>query len=86
MPKLQYLGHRSEHFYLTPITPALTAAAVAAPAAKTTSSRLAFVIEYPRQMQSRIHVYEVRPRKDKRGVNLISDALPFGSAVVHQAG
>jgi hypothetical protein len=28
------------------------------------------------------HVYEVRPRKDKRGVDLISDALPFGSAVV----
>jgi hypothetical protein len=25
-----------------------------------------------------IHVYEVRPRKDRRGVNLISDALPFG--------
>jgi hypothetical protein len=25
-----------------------------------------------------IHVCEVRPRKDKRGVNLISDALPFG--------
>ncbi len=25
-----------------------------------------------------IHVYEVRPRKDKRGVDLISDALPFG--------
>jgi hypothetical protein len=24
------------------------------------------------------HVYEVRPRRDKRGVNLISDALPFG--------
>jgi hypothetical protein len=24
------------------------------------------------------HVYEVRPRKDKRGVNLICDALPFG--------
>jgi|SRR6516225_11666554 len=24
------------------------------------------------------HVYEARPRKDKRGVNLISDALPFG--------
>jgi hypothetical protein len=23
------------------------------------------------------HVYEVRPRKDKRGVDLISDALPF---------
>jgi hypothetical protein len=24
------------------------------------------------------HVYEVRPCKDKRGVDLISDALPFG--------
>ncbi len=23
------------------------------------------------------HVYEVRPRKDERGVDLISDALPF---------
>jgi hypothetical protein len=25
-----------------------------------------------------MHVHEVRPRKDNRGVNLISDALPFG--------
>jgi hypothetical protein len=25
------------------------------------------------------HAYEIRPRSDKRGVNLISDALPFGS-------
>ena len=24
------------------------------------------------------HLYEVRPRKDNRGVDLISDALPFG--------
>jgi hypothetical protein len=24
------------------------------------------------------HVYEVRPRRDKRGVDLISDGLPFG--------
>jgi hypothetical protein len=24
------------------------------------------------------HVYEIRPRSDKRGVDLISDALPFG--------
>ena len=24
------------------------------------------------------HVYEVRPRSDKRGVDLISDVLPFG--------
>jgi hypothetical protein len=25
-----------------------------------------------------MHAYEVRPRKDKRGVDRISDALPFG--------
>jgi len=25
-----------------------------------------------------MHKYEVRPRKDKRGFDLISDALPFG--------
>jgi len=25
-----------------------------------------------------MHVYEVRSRRDKRGVDLISDALPFG--------
>jgi len=25
-----------------------------------------------------MHVYEVRPRKDKRGVDLVSDMLPFG--------
>jgi hypothetical protein len=24
------------------------------------------------------HIYEVRPRKDHRGFDLISDALPFG--------
>ena len=29
-------------------------------------------------MQSTMHVYEVRPRKDLRGVDLISDVLPFG--------
>ena len=28
------------------------------------------------------HAYEVRPRKDHRGVDLISDALPFGPPVV----
>jgi hypothetical protein len=39
------------------------------------------------------HLYEVRPRKDHRGVNLISDALPFGrlwyngpNAVSHAIG
>ena len=25
-----------------------------------------------------VHAYEVRPRKDKRGVDLIRDTLPFG--------
>jgi hypothetical protein len=29
-------------------------------------------------MIAAMHLYEVRPRKDKRGVDLISDALPFG--------
>jgi hypothetical protein len=29
-------------------------------------------------MTSSQHVHEVRPRKDTRGVDLISDALPFG--------
>jgi hypothetical protein len=29
-------------------------------------------------MQSTIHVYEVCPRKDQRGVDLSSDVLPFG--------
>jgi hypothetical protein len=25
-----------------------------------------------------MHVYKVHPRKDERGINLISDVLPFG--------
>jgi len=25
-----------------------------------------------------LHLFEIRPRKDHRGVDLISDALPFG--------
>jgi hypothetical protein len=29
-----------------------------------------------------MQTYEVRPRKDKRGVDLISEALPFGRLVV----
>jgi hypothetical protein len=29
-----------------------------------------------------MHTYEVRPRKDHRGVDLISDVLPFGPALV----
>jgi hypothetical protein len=31
-----------------------------------------------RRVTSSQDVYEVRPRKDHRGVDLISDALPFG--------
>ena len=30
------------------------------------------------RQRSETHLYEVRPRKDHRGVDLISDALPFG--------
>ena len=33
---------------------------------------------WPRMMTTSQRVYEVRPRKDHRGVDLISDALPFG--------
>jgi hypothetical protein len=35
--------------------------------------------------KSDYHAYEVRPRKDHRGFDLISDALPFPSAVVWRA-
>jgi hypothetical protein len=33
---------------------------------------------WPGEMTSSKHAYQIRPRKDKRSVNLISDALPFG--------
>jgi hypothetical protein len=36
-----------------------------------------FDLKHIRQLG--MHAYEIRPRKDKRGVNLISDALPFGA-------
>ena len=32
----------------------------------------------PTARLAEMHLYEVRPRKDKRGFDLISDALPFG--------
>jgi hypothetical protein len=32
-----------------------------------------------------MHIYEVRPRKDHRGVDLISDALPFGRLWYNEA-
>jgi hypothetical protein len=34
--------------------------------------------EGTRMLTNSQHVYEVRPRKKHRGVDLISDALPFG--------
>ena len=37
-----------------------------------------------RRITSSQHVYEVRPRKDHRGVDLISDVLPFGRALVRE--
>jgi hypothetical protein len=33
-----------------------------------------------------MHVYEVRPSKDKRAIDLISDALPFGRLWYGAAG
>jgi hypothetical protein len=33
----------------------------------------------PNHAMQPTHVYEIRPREDKRGVNLISGVLPFGS-------
>jgi hypothetical protein len=38
--------------------------------------------------QSTIHVYEVRPRQDKRGVDLISDlaAIPGGCDIEKRSG
>ena len=36
------------------------------------------VIRESRNVTEIKHVYAVRPRKDKRGVDLISDNLPFG--------
>jgi len=32
-----------------------------------------------------IHVYEVRPRTDKRGADLISYVLPFGEVAMRNA-
>jgi hypothetical protein len=29
-------------------------------------------------MDAAMHIYEIRPRKDRRGFNLISETLPFG--------
>ena len=34
-------------------------------------------VSYDQQNET-MHIYEIRPRSDKRGFDLISDALPFG--------
>jgi hypothetical protein len=34
--------------------------------------------------ESSSHIYEVRPRKDRRGFDLISDALPFGRLIGYE--
>jgi hypothetical protein len=42
-------------------------------------ARLRLKYEFPTlRLTAIMHVYEVRPRKDHRGVDLISDVLPFG--------
>jgi hypothetical protein len=33
---------------------------------------------HPNHAMQPLHIYEKRPRTNKRGVDLISDALPFG--------
>jgi hypothetical protein len=35
--------------------------------------------ESPNPAMQPQHAYEIRPRSDHRGVDLISDALPFGA-------
>jgi hypothetical protein len=45
-------------------------------AIKGAQSRLRLKYEFPRLRL--MHAYEVRPRKDNRGVDLISEALTFG--------
>ena len=47
------------------------ASAAATTALTRTTTRLTFAMEAVK------HIYEIRPRKDHRGVDLISDALPF---------
>jgi hypothetical protein len=32
-----------------------------------------------------MHTYDIRPRKDRRGFDLISEALPFGRLWYHDA-
>jgi hypothetical protein len=38
------------------------------------------------EASNRMHAYEVPPHKDHRGVDLISEALPFGRPSLHHPG
>jgi hypothetical protein len=49
---------------------------------ETAAQRYDAANRWPDAMTSSQHIYEVGPRKDHRGVDLISDALPIRSAVV----
>jgi hypothetical protein len=42
------------------------------------TGRSAVATRWPMRWTNSQHVYEIRPRDDKHGVDLISDALPFG--------
>jgi hypothetical protein len=43
-----------------------------------TTTQIVFGTHASNQSMKPTHVYEVRPHSDKRGVDLSSDALPFG--------
>jgi hypothetical protein len=45
---------------------------------ETAAQRYDAANRWPDAMTSSQHIYEVGPRKDHRGVDLISDVLPFG--------
>ena len=42
------------------------------------------IVIAPARLHAFMRLYEVRPRKDKRGVDLISNALPFGVVALHR--
>jgi hypothetical protein len=44
---------------------------------RTLYDRQSYSLNGKRSQNEKMHVYELRPRKDKRGFDLISDALPF---------
>jgi hypothetical protein len=53
---------------------------------RTLYDRQSYSLNGKRSQNEKMHVYEVRPRKDKRGFDLISDALPFGRLWYNEPG